>query len=65
MVELEAVEAARDRSPGVRAANARDELAELRGRYQELRERIVALEAELAEERRRTGRLEALADRAA
>ena len=38
------------------------ELAELRGRYLEVRARLTQVEQELAEERRRAARLEALLD---
>ena len=41
------------------AHRARDEIAELRGRYAELQERFHKLEDDLAEERRRVGWLQA------
>lgn len=58
-VRLEEARRVRDASQAMRVVDARDETAELRGRYEELRDRVRELEAALAEERRLNGRLEA------
>lgn len=66
LVDLEEAQAQRAKSSLGRVANRREELAELRGRCEELRALVDRLESQLAAERRRAIQLElTLRDRAA
>jgi excisionase family DNA binding protein len=59
VIKLDEARSVHGQAAGVAVTRTRDELMQLRGRYAEIRERLRAVEADLAEERRRVGRLEA------
>ena len=60
VIDLDAAREVHRHSRAGRAAGRSTELAELRGRYAELRARLNEVERELADERRRAARLEAV-----
>jgi excisionase family DNA binding protein len=60
VIDLDAARDVHRRSRAGRSAERSTELAELRGRYLEVSARLQQLERELAEERRRSARLEAI-----
>ena len=59
-IRLSEAQRVRDAATGVVAINRVEQLAELRGRYDELTKRLEDIESRLADERRRNGFLEAL-----
>jgi hypothetical protein len=60
VIDLDRAREVHSRSRAGRAAERSTELAELRGRYNEVRARLEQVERELADERRRSARLEAV-----
>lgn len=60
VIDLDAAREVHRRSRAGRSVERSTELAELRGRYAEVCTRLEQVERELAEERRRTARLEAV-----
>ena len=62
VIDLDAAREVYRRSRAGRSAERSTELAELRGRYLEVSARLEQIERELAEERRRAARLQAILD---
>lgn len=62
VIDLDAAREVHRRSRAGRSAAGSTELAELRGRYLEVTARLAQVENELAEERRRSARLQAILD---
>jgi excisionase family DNA binding protein len=62
VIDLDAAREVHRHSRAGRAIGRSTELAELRGRYIELKARLAHVEEELAHERRRAARLEAILD---
>jgi excisionase family DNA binding protein len=62
VIDIEAARVVHRRSRAGRSAGHATELAELRGRYLEVTARLAQVEQELAEERRRSARLQAILD---
>ncbi len=60
VIDLDAAREVHRRSRAGRSIERSTELAELRGRYLEVAARLAQVEQELAEERRRTARFEAI-----
>jgi excisionase family DNA binding protein len=60
VIDLDAARDVHRRSRGGRSSSQATELAELRGRYKEVSARLAQIERELADERRRVGRLTAI-----
>jgi excisionase family DNA binding protein len=60
VIDLDAAREVHGRSRAGRSLGRSTELAELRGRYIEVAARLAQVEEELAEERRRSARLEAI-----
>jgi excisionase family DNA binding protein len=65
VIDLDDAHHVHGRSRSGRSLTRSTELAELRGRYLEVSARLAQIERELAEERRRAARLEALLDQRA
>lgn len=62
VIDLDTAREVHRRSRAGRAVERSSELAELRGRYLEVTAQLARVEQELAEERRRAARLEAILD---